>query len=85
MKLSSSLGLLIDLRYAIQSAFLPTLRTVWQNPTLILDPQGLSREFMSHVWAVYGSAVDEGGREVKQGLLPKNAQGVVLDVGAGKF
>ncbi|KAJ3555453.1 hypothetical protein NM688_g2567 [Phlebia brevispora] len=37
---------------------------------------------MSYVWNTFGDSVDEGGREVKNNLLP-NAYGVVLDIGAG--
>ncbi|GBE85616.1 predicted protein [Sparassis crispa] len=50
---------------------------------MLLHPQEISRVFMSHVWVAYGNGVDEVGRPEKQGLIPANAKGVVLDIGAG--
>ncbi|KAG6887095.1 hypothetical protein C0992_000775 [Termitomyces sp. T32_za158] len=38
---------------------------------------------MAHVWAAYAAGADEAGRPVKEKLLPQNAVGVVLDIGAG--
>ncbi|KAL1942232.1 hypothetical protein VTO73DRAFT_6296 [Trametes versicolor] len=38
---------------------------------------------MAHVWKVYGNGADVRGRPAKQALLPENATGVVLDIGAG--
>jgi len=43
----------------------------------------VSRLFMAEVWENFGQLVDEGGRSVKEGLIPPNAYGVVLDLGAG--
>jgi len=38
---------------------------------------------MAHVWNVFGSLCDEGGKNVKLDLIPANATGTVLDIGAG--
>ncbi|KAI0942370.1 hypothetical protein AcW1_003014 [Taiwanofungus camphoratus] len=84
MKLSSSLGLLADLRYAIQAALIPTILAIFYSPFLLFRPREVSRVFMSHVWTAFGNGVDEGGRAVKAGLLPANARGIVLDIGAGE-
>ncbi|KAJ3013632.1 hypothetical protein NUW54_g1536 [Trametes sanguinea] len=62
MKISAAFGLLVDLRFAIRAAFLPTL---------------------SAIYNVFGNGVDENARPVKQSLIPGNAYGVVLDLGAG--
>lgn len=82
MKLVNAFALFADLRAAIQAAFFPTLRSLAKAPLLLLHPVDLSRLFMLHVWTSFGDSVDEGGREVKQELIPQ-AQGVVMDVGAG--
>jgi hypothetical protein len=66
-------------------AFLPTLKDLYHNPRLALHPSALSRVFMAHVWVVFGAGTDEGGRQVKLGLIPPHARGVVLDIGAGKL
>jgi hypothetical protein len=39
---------------------------------------------MSHVWNAAGNAIDEGGRDVKTNLIPENAYGTILDIGAGQ-
>jgi len=83
MKLSASFGLLIDLRYAIQAAFLPTVSAILHAPSILFHPRALSQLFMSNVWVAFGNGVDEAGRAVKDGLIPANAQGIVLDLGAG--
>ena len=84
MKLSSALGLLLDLRYAIQWALLPTILSLWHTPTLFFSPAMISRIFMAHVWASFGNPTDEGGKAVKLNLIPANAYGTVLDLGAGQ-
>lgn len=83
MKLRKAFALLIDLRLALQNAFIPTIWAIWSSPELLLRPQELSRVFMSHVWIAFGNVVDDNGREVKNELITPNAQGVVLDIGAG--
>ncbi|CDO68528.1 hypothetical protein BN946_scf184998.g25 [Trametes cinnabarina] len=83
MKLSAAFALLADLRFAIQAAFMPTLSAIFRSPSLLVHPREVSRIFMSHVWKVFGNGVDESGRAVKQSLIPGNACGVVLDLGAG--
>ncbi|ETW76677.1 hypothetical protein HETIRDRAFT_328108 [Heterobasidion irregulare TC 32-1] len=84
MKLSAAFGLVVDFRYAISVAFLPTIRAIFRSPSLLLRPQTISQVFMSHVWRTFGDLVDEGGRDAKQSLVPNNAYGTVLDVGAGR-
>lgn len=84
MKLSSALAPLTDIRLVIQAALPPTISALLHSPSLILQPATLSRIFMSHVWVAFGNVTDENGRASKQNLLPQNAYGVVLDIGAGK-
>jgi len=84
MKLSNGLSLLIDLRFAITVALLPTLKDVFRNPTLLLRPQTLSRVFMANLWVVFGDGTDLNAREVKNDLITPNAYGSVLDIGAGE-
>ncbi|KAG6908047.1 hypothetical protein DXG01_006409 [Tephrocybe rancida] len=38
---------------------------------------------MAHIWVAFAAGTDEGGRPVKEKLIPQNATGVVLDIGAG--
>lgn len=84
MKLSSSLGLLTDLRLAIQAALLPTILAILHTPSLILRPHAVSRVFMSHVWSAgFGDGIDQNCRDIKESLIRMNARGVVLDIGAG--
>ncbi|KAI8976413.1 S-adenosyl-L-methionine-dependent methyltransferase [Trametes punicea] len=83
MKLSAAFSLLTDLRLAVQAACVPTLSAIFQSPSLLLHPSQISRVFMSHVWKVFGDGVDLNARPVKQSLIPGNAYGVVLDIGAG--
>ncbi|EGN97407.1 hypothetical protein SERLA73DRAFT_184103 [Serpula lacrymans var. lacrymans S7.3] len=83
MKLSASIGLLIDLRFAIQSALWPTLAALWLSPSILLQPTLVSHLFMAHVWTAFGNGVDERARPVKKELITDNAHGVVLDIGAG--
>ena len=84
MRLSRAFGLLIDLRSAIQLALLPTTRALWHTPRLVFKPVMVSRLFMAKVWLTFGDLVDEGGKDVKSNLIPANAHGTVLDIGAGQ-
>lgn len=84
MQLRNSLHLLNDLGHAFSIAIMPTLREITRAPFLLLHPIELSRVFMQHVWTFYGKAINENCREIKNALIPENAQGVVLDIGAGK-
>ena len=52
---------------------------------LLFSPQKLSSIFMANVWTVFGTGVDENFKAFKTELITPYAQGVVLDVGAGKF
>ncbi|KAH9849140.1 hypothetical protein C2E23DRAFT_862178 [Lenzites betulinus] len=83
MKLSAAFAILTDLRFAFQAAFFPTVSAIFRSPSLLFHPRDVSRVFMSHVWKTFGDGTDEGGRPVKLALIPENAHGVVLDVGAG--
>ncbi|KAJ8591981.1 hypothetical protein M405DRAFT_813450 [Rhizopogon salebrosus TDB-379] len=83
MRLAAAFALFADLRLAIGAALWPTILAVWQAPSLISQPQALSRLFMSHVWNLFGNGVDANGRDVKQVLITPHAYGVVLDLGAG--
>lgn len=85
MKLSNSLGLLNDFLVAVRIAFVPTVRAILRKPSLLLHPILLSREFMSHVWVLFGEGVDTNTAQIKSSLLTPNCFGVVLDVGAGNF
>jgi len=85
MKLSAAFSILLDLHFAIQIAFMPTLYTVLDSSSLLLRPSVLSRIFMAKLWIVVGNGVDTNGRPVKQQLITPNAYGVVLDIGAGQF
>jgi hypothetical protein len=83
MKLSLALGLLNDLREVLQCTLPPTLLDLWHTPALVFSPVTISRLFMAHVWNAAGNAIDETGRDTKMNLIPGNAYGVVLDLGAG--
>ncbi|OJT06774.1 Methyltransferase-like protein 7B [Trametes pubescens] len=82
MKLSAAFSILLQLRSAIWAGFAPTLSAIVRNPSLLWHPSELSHTFMAHVWKVYGNGADLRGRPAKQALLPENATGVVLDIGA---
>ena len=58
MHLSKLWGFFSDLRVAVSIAFLPTLRAIYQKPSLALKPQEVSRLFMSFVWDEFGPGVD---------------------------
>ncbi|KAF5391457.1 hypothetical protein D9757_002050 [Collybiopsis confluens] len=79
MKLSAAFALFNDLVLAVQVAFIPTLRDVYNQPSMIFH---ISHTFMAHVWTAFAAPTDENGREVKSALL-REARGTVLDLGAG--
>jgi hypothetical protein len=83
MKLTAAFSLLQDLRIAIQTASLPTIYALINSPSLLFNPIAVSRLFMANIWVQFGRFVDEAGRAVKEDLIPPNAHGVVLDIGAG--
>lgn len=83
MQFSKSFALLIDLRLAIQAGFWPIILAIYHTPSMLLHPLKISRTFMAHVWSAFADGVDENGREAKRSLIPENAFGVVLDLGAG--
>ncbi|KAG9013987.1 hypothetical protein FRB90_005642 [Tulasnella sp. 427] len=82
MQISTIISPLFDIWAALSAGFIPTLRQVWNQPTLLLHPSDLADVFFAHAWTLFGPGTDEGAREVKQSLLPA-AKGVVLDLGAG--
>ncbi|KAH8105268.1 hypothetical protein BXZ70DRAFT_514674 [Cristinia sonorae] len=83
MKLINALSILPEMRGAVAIAFMPTLRDIFNNPTLLLHPVQIQQVFMKHLWALYGDGMDEGNKVTKQRLISINAKGVVLDIGAG--
>ncbi|EMD35916.1 hypothetical protein CERSUDRAFT_85003 [Gelatoporia subvermispora B] len=84
MKLSISLDLILQLRWAMAIALGPTLRAIWHKPSLLFHSREISRLFMSHIWSSgLGDGIDENARDVKGPLITPNAYGVVLDIGAG--
>lgn len=84
MKLRNAFAALGDIRGAVQIALFPTLCTIFKNPSILFHPVALSRIFMSHVWAAFGNGLDINNAELKAKLITSDAQGVVLDVGAGE-
>ena len=72
-----------QLWFSLRIAFFPTLKAICKSPSLLLRPRDISRIVMAHVWKPFGDGLDENGRSVKQSLIPPNAHGVVLDIGAG--
>jgi hypothetical protein len=83
MKLSNALSLLNHLKLGISVAIIPTLKAILWNPTLLFRPRAFSRVFFTHLWKMFGPAIDDNAKSVKEGLISSNAYGVVLDVGAG--
>lgn len=84
MKISNILTIITELRISIQRAFRPTLLAVLKSPTLIFHPRELSREFFYHVWKVCAPGTNPDGDPLRSGLISPYAQGLVLDIGAGK-
>lgn len=82
MKLSNLWGLFSDLFAGIRFGLLPTLKDIIAQPSLLLHPHELQHIFFAHIWVTFSATVDEGGRPVKEQLLPQ-AYGAVLDIGAG--
>ncbi|KAG9018573.1 hypothetical protein FRB90_011350 [Tulasnella sp. 427] len=79
MQISTIISPLFDIWAALSAGFIPILRQVWGQPTLLLHPSNLADVFFAHAWTLFGPGTDEGAREVKQSLLPA-AKGVVLDL-----
>ncbi|KAK7062698.1 hypothetical protein VNI00_000186 [Paramarasmius palmivorus] len=80
MQLTAAFCIIPEMARAVRLAFLPTLRDIWQDPTLFFK---ISRIFMAYVWTGFADGTDENGRPVKEALITQNAYGVVLDLGAG--
>jgi SAM-dependent methyltransferase len=85
MQLKEAFSICGDMRAALQTAFVPTVQAILRTPSLLFHPRQLSREFMSHVWSVFGPGIDGNTRELKKTYLTPNAYGAVLDVGAGMY
>lgn len=84
MKLSAALGILGQVKYCIQTSFLPVLQAIWASPTLLLRPHTVSRIAFAHIWkSGFAEGMDENHREGKRALITPNACGVILDIGAG--
>ncbi|GJE95946.1 methyltransferase domain-containing protein [Phanerochaete sordida] len=83
MHLRAALAPLGDMQACLRVALWPTIKAILRRPTLLLHPSLISKEFMSHVWVMYGAGIDKDTREIKSSLMTPNAYGVVLDVGAG--
>ena len=83
MKLSNALAPLADLRHAIGTSLWPTILDIYNSPSLLFRPVALSQIVMAYIWVLFGNPTDEGGRPTKNALITPNADGVVLDIGAG--
>ncbi|KZT00122.1 S-adenosyl-L-methionine-dependent methyltransferase [Laetiporus sulphureus 93-53] len=59
------------------------IAAILRDPLLLFRLAALSSLFMAKVWVTFGDGIDENGRPVKERLIPGNARGVVLDIGAG--
>ncbi|KAJ2917316.1 hypothetical protein MD484_g3116, partial [Candolleomyces efflorescens] len=84
MKLTAAFSPVFDLITAVRIATGPTLRLILADPTLLLRPSAVSRMFMAKIWeGGFANGTDEGARPVKIDLITPNAEGTVLDLGAG--
>jgi hypothetical protein len=84
MKLTAAFSILFYLFTTLRIATGPALRSILAEPTLLLWPSALSRMFMAKVWeGGFANGTDEGARPVKTDLITPNAEGTVLDLGAG--
>ncbi|PIL32581.1 hypothetical protein GSI_05284 [Ganoderma sinense ZZ0214-1] len=84
MRLAAAFEHFVFLKIAVSAALVPTLIAILKNPLLIFRPYEVSHIFMGHAWTRLGDETDRDSRPVKEGLLPGNCSGVVLDVGAGR-
>lgn len=75
-------SVLIDLYLIVKAATLPTVKTVFSTPRLLLQPTDLRSVFFENVWKFMGDGVNEAGRETKTDLLSR-ANGTVFEIGAG--
>nr|GAT56177.1 predicted protein [Mycena chlorophos] len=83
MKLSSVLEFVYGMLYAAMISFPSVVRAVFKSPSLLLNPTEMSRIGMAAIWVLFGAGGDEGKRALRQELITPNAQGIVLDIGAG--
>ena len=78
-------GVFSDVFYCLSFAGLPTLKAVWNKPSLIFKPRQLSQAFMAKVWEPFGDGIDQNSRQEKEDLILPWATGVVFEIGAGMF
>ncbi|KAG2125342.1 hypothetical protein DEU56DRAFT_743904 [Suillus clintonianus] len=83
MRLSAAFALFPVLYLAIRVGLWPTILAICRTPSLLFQPNELSRIFMSHVWKVFGNGDDGKTSDTKQSLITLHAYGIVLDLGAG--
>ncbi|KIJ47806.1 hypothetical protein M422DRAFT_163342 [Sphaerobolus stellatus SS14] len=83
MRFSIAFSVLEDLRLGFKASFMPAILAILKSPLLLFRPSALKRLMFFEVWKRYGGCADQGGTEVKKGLITPYAGGVVLDLGAG--
>lgn len=83
MRLSRALSPIPNLWWTLRVSFIPLLRTLLSQPRLLLDPAKMKDLFFEITWRPMGEGIDEGTSELKKELITPNAEGVVLDIGAG--
>ena len=84
MKLSNALAMIPHIIGSIQMALWPTLQDLAHEPYLIFSLASIRRIFMAHLWkAGCGDGIDMNESPNRKALITPNANGVVLDVGAG--
>ncbi|KAJ6632568.1 S-adenosyl-L-methionine-dependent methyltransferase [Mycena sp. CBHHK59/15] len=83
MKLSAAFDIVGQIRFAVTIAFFPTVRAIFNSPSLLINPTALSRVIMAHVWVPFGKGSDAGASGDKKRLITPHSSGVVLDLGAG--
>jgi hypothetical protein len=82
MRFGNIVAPFVHLCLATKFALLPTLRSIYATPTLLLSPKKLSRIFFANAWVAFSNGMDENSHEIKRNLLAP-ASGVVMDIGAG--
>ncbi|EJD00328.1 uncharacterized protein FOMMEDRAFT_111878 [Fomitiporia mediterranea MF3/22] len=75
-------GVFSDVFYCLSIAGLPTLKAIWNKPSLIFNPRQLSQTFMAKVWEPFGDGIDQNSRQEKEDLILPWATGVIFEIGA---
>lgn len=83
MKLKNALGIVFHIYGSVQIALWPTLLELSRKPSLLFSPRSSRRIFMAHLWKLLGDGIDGNESPNRIELITPNAQGVVLDLGAG--